>query len=75
MGNIHTCEIILNLDKWFRRCCFKIFLFLAQVAFYSSKHNHLCRFSRGHYEDHSSEIIFDLDQLFKRKCRFKIFLF
>ena len=20
------CEIILNLDKWFRRCCLKIFL-------------------------------------------------
>ena len=23
---IHFCEIILNLDKWFRRCRLKIFL-------------------------------------------------
>ena len=22
----HFCEIILNLDPWFRRCCIKLFL-------------------------------------------------
>ena len=36
LGNIgrgqykeHFCEIILNLEKWFRRCCFKIILILS----------------------------------------------
>ena len=29
----HFCEIILNLDQWFRkRCLLKIFLFLALAA-------------------------------------------
>ena len=26
------CEIILNLSQWFRRCCFKYFLFGALAA-------------------------------------------
>ena len=30
---VHFCEIILNLDKWFRsRCCFKDFLSRALAA-------------------------------------------
>ena len=31
----HFCEIILNLDEWFRRCRFKIFLSRARAAILS----------------------------------------
>ena len=40
------CEIILNLDLWFRRCRLKDFLSgaLVQIVW-----NHLCNFGRRHY--------------------------
>ena len=68
----HLCEIILNLDQWFRRRCrLKIFLI------YSSgrpsclvERNH---FGRGHYEKHFFEIILNLDQWLGR-CQLKILL-
>ena len=31
------------------------------MAIFSAKQNHLCNFSRGHYEEHFCEIIFDFD--------------
>ena len=36
--------------------------------------NHLCNFGRRHHEGQSSEIIFNLDQWFRRKCCLKVYL-
>ena len=33
----YLCEIIFNLDQWFRRCHFKIFLLTPLVAFLFGK--------------------------------------
>ena len=62
------CEIILNLDQWFRRCHLKDFLSRALAALVEQ--NHLCNFSRGHYGEPSCEVILNLDQSFRR-CRLK----
>ena len=35
--------------------------------------NHLCNFGRGHYDEHFSEIILNLDQWLSWRCRFKTF--
>ena len=65
-GHYYSCEMVLNLDQWFRiKCCLKMFLI------YSSG-DHLCNFGRGHYEKHFCEIILNLDQWFRR-CHLKIF--
>ena len=61
------CEIILNLDQWFRRRSrLKDFLYRALAPSSSVKRNHLCNFGREHYGEHLCEIIFKLDQWFKR---------
>ena len=36
--------------------------------------HHMCKIGRGHYEEHFCEILLNLDQWFKSKCRLKIFL-
>ena len=36
--------------------------------------NHLCNIERRHYEEQSCEIILNLDQWFRGKCRLKVFL-
>ena len=36
--------------------------------------NHLCKFSRGYLEEQFCEIIFNLDQWFRRRCGLKDFL-
>ena len=36
--------------------------------------NHLCNIGRRHHEVQSCEIILNLDQWFRRKCRLKVFL-
>ena len=36
--------------------------------------DHLCNFGRRHHEEQSCKIILNLDQRFRRKCRFKEFL-
>ena len=35
---------------------------------------HLCNFGRRHHEEQFCEIILNLDQWFRRKCRLKVFL-
>ena len=35
--------------------------------------NHLCNFGRRHHEEQFYEIILNLDQWFRRRCRLKIF--
>ena len=57
----HFCEIILNLDQWFKRCHLKIFLSRAE-------RNILGNFGRGYYEEHYyfCELILNSDQWFRR---------
>ena len=33
--------------------------------------NHLCKIERGHHREHSCEVILNLDQWFRRRCRLK----
>ena len=42
--------------------------------FCSAKQKYLCNFSREYNEEQFCEIIFNLDQWFRRKCLLKIFL-
>ena len=37
----------------------------------SAEHNHLCNFGRGYQEEQFCEIIFNLGQWFRRRCRLK----
>ena len=67
------CEIILNLEQWFRKCGLKVFYLELWRPFRSADWNHLCNFGWGYYEEKLCEIILNLDQWFKRCC-FKIFL-
>ena len=62
----HFCEIILNLDQWFRRCHLKVFLPRALA-----EQNRCATFGRGHYGEHSCEIILNLDQWFRRRYSLK----
>ena len=42
------CEIILNLNQWFRKSChLKLFLIWRSVAPFTEEWNHLCNFGRG----------------------------
>ena len=43
--------------------------------FGSTEWNHLCNFDRGHYGEHSCEIILNWDELFRRRWCLKIVLF
>ena len=42
--------------------------------FCSAEWIHLCNFGRRHHEEQLCEIILNLDQWFKKRCRLKIFL-
>ena len=41
----------------------------------SGDQNHLCNYARRYHEEVFCEIILNLDQRFRRKCRFKVFFF
>ena len=43
-------------------------------SFCSAECNHLCNFGRGYYEEQFCEIIVNLGQWFRRRCRLKDFL-
>ena len=43
------CEIILNLDQWFRSCCLKNFLSRALAALMLSGGEHFMQFCKGEY--------------------------
>ena len=48
------CEIILNLDQWFRkRSHLKYFLSRALVALFASERSHLCNSGRGYHQESS----------------------
>ena len=54
----HFCKIILKSDhRPRRRCCLKVFLFLALVAFCSEEQNHFSNFGKRALEEHFCEII------------------
>ena len=69
------CEIIFNLDQWFRkRCPLKISLIWSSGRpFVWAKQNHLCNFGRGHLDEQFCDFTLNLDQWFRRCC-IKIFL-
>ena len=50
------------------------FLNRALAALCSVERNHLCNFGRRHHEEQFCDIILNLDQWFRRRCRLKIFL-
>ena len=62
------CEIILNLDKSFRRRCFKDLLSRALAVLVFSGAEPFMQFCIGHYWSHSCEIILNLDQWFRGRC-------
>ena len=70
------CEVILNLNQWFRSTChLKTFLIELQLWWQSclAERNHIIgNFGRGHYEEHFCKIILNLDQWFR--CHLKYFL-
>ena len=72
----HFCEIILNLDRWFRRrCILKIFLSWSSCGFFAQRRKISCsNFGREYQEDQFCEIILNLERWFRRRCRLKIFL-
>ena len=46
-----------------------------QILDLKLKRNHLCNFGRGYPEEQFCEIILKLDQLFRRRCHLKDFLY
>ena len=68
----HFCEIILNLDYCFRRLVVsKIsYLELSRLSCLAV-YDHLCKFGRGHYGEHSYEILLKLDLWFRSRCCLK----
>ena len=62
----HSCEVICNLDPWFRRCCLKIFLIWSSGGPFDQWSNHLCNFARRNQEEQFCEIILNLDRWFRR---------
>ena len=73
MGNIgHKLnEIISNLDQWFRRCRLKYFLSRALVAIFFRRAEHLSILVESLKEEHLCEVILDLGQWLRRRCRLK----
>ena len=68
------CEIILNLNQWFRRCLKRHFLSGALAALLFSQEEPFVQFGRGYQEEQFCEIILNLDQWFGRRCHLKYFL-
>ena len=69
------CEIILNLDQWFRRrCLIKIFLIWSSGCSFVQRSGPISQFGRGQQEEQFCKIILNLDQLFRRRCHLKIVL-
>ena len=72
----HSCEVIWNLDQWFRRRCrLKIFLIWNSGGPFVMWNGTICaNFGRGYQEEQFYEIILNLDQWFRRTCILKLFL-
>ena len=59
----NSVKSFLNLDQWFRRCRLKYFFSRALAALMFSGVEPFMQFGRGHYGEHSCEIILNMDQL------------
>ena len=60
------CEIILNLDQWFRRCLLKIFLIWSSGGPFVQRSGTICAILVVIYqEEQLCEIILNLDQWFR----------
>ena len=59
----HLCEIILNLDQWFRRCYLKYFLSTAQSALLFDAAEPIVQFWYRLYGELAFEIILNLKQM------------
>ena len=71
----HSCEVMWNLDQWFRRrCCLKTFLIWSSGSPFATRSGTICAVGRGYLEEQFCEIILNLDQCFRRRCILKIFL-
>ena len=66
----HFCEIILNLDQWFRRRCHLKDLIWSSGGPCVQLSATIYAERRGHYGKPSCEVILNLDQWFRR-CRLK----
>ena len=71
-----SCEIILNLNRWFRKIChLKLLLIWRSVAPLQRSGSICAILVEGiMQEDHFCEIILILDQWFRRRCHLKYFL-
>ena len=77
-GRVHQeeqlCEIILNLDEWFRRkCVLRLFLTWSSGSPFVQWSGTICAISYGLYEEQFCEIILNLGDWFRR-CGLKDFL-
>ena len=64
-----------EFDQWFKEMAFKNISYLELLwPFCSAEQNHLCNFCRRLQEEQFCEIILNLDQWFKRRCRLKCYL-
>ena len=71
----HFIEIILNLDKWFRKSyCSKHFLSTASADIFIGRAKIFRYFGRENYEELFCEIVLNLDQWFMRRIHLNIFL-
>ena len=71
----YSCEVIWNLDQWFkRRCRLKTLYQELWQPLCSADRNHFCYLGRSYYEEQFCEIIMNLDQWFRRKCCLEVFL-
>ena len=66
--------IFFEFGQWFRRCRLQDFLSGALAVLLFGAANHLCNFENWHHGEYSCEVIWNLDQWFKKRCRLKTFL-
>ena len=62
-------EIILNLDRWFKRCYLKNILFIAVAAILFIRAYNLCSFSGGHLYE---ELLFKCTMVQEKEFKEKI---
>ena len=65
------CEINLNLGKWSRRCCLKIYFLELKRPSFIVEWNHLCNFERAHHGEHSCAVIRKFESVVQEKMSFK----
>ena len=71
----NLCEVILNLDQYFRRCRLKKFLIWGSGGPFVWQSGTKCAIVlEGHYEEHFYEIILNMDQWFRRNVVYRDFL-